>query len=222
MRVRAAAPACAVLILLTGGCVTEPDRFDPEPQANDLEVTQMVDSLNDYWSRTAPEIGLTYRPIKASRVMSGPAAVCDGQGVLREDVEENAYVDSECSEGLLVVYDAAYIGASLARLEGTFAHEWGHVVQAQNPSVDPSTSEDGLPIDSELQADCFSGAWAADEATASINDLRADVRESGDTPDVAVDDDDAHGTPNERLAAFELGYDDGAAACIDDLGTPSR
>ena len=38
----------------------------------------------------------------------------------------------------------------------------------------------------------------------------------GDTDDVTLEDPEAHGLPEERTAAFDLGVDDGAAACFDD------
>jgi predicted metalloprotease len=132
-------------------------------------------------------------------------------------VDDNAFVDSGCAEGVLVALDADYVGASVARAEATIAHEWGHVIQAQATEIDLSLDPDGLPIDSELQADCLAGAWAAEQATVPLSLLRADVAGTGDEPDVAIDDPESHGTSEQRTAAFDLGTEGGPVACVDEL-----
>ncbi len=189
---------------------------DPETVAEDVD--EIVDRLNDYWSVADAELGFEYQPVPSSRVSDGTDGVtCDGATVAADEVEGNAFVDGGCEEGILIAYDPAYLGAGLARLEGTLSHEWGHVIQAQAADLDFSQDPDGLPIDSELQADCFSGAWAAADADAGVASLRSDLARAGDPDGVAVDEEDAHGTGEERTIAFDLGFERGPAACISDL-----
>lgn len=185
---------------------------------SDAEVAAIVDSLESWWDDVDSSLGFEYDAVDASRIGSPSDGItCDGVGIDLDEVEENAWVDPECSEGLTIAYDEAYLTSSLAVAEGTLAHEWGHVIQAQAPELDVALWEDGLPIDGELQADCFAGAWAAVEAEADTVGLREDVALSADEPGYPIDEDDAHGSEELRLAAFDLGHEAGVHACIDDL-----
>lgn len=197
-----------------GGDGSAADRIDPL----DEDVAQVVDELNAYWSQADAELGFDYEPIGTDRITTGTDGVlCDFQPIEPDEVEDNAFVDSGCAEGITVAFDPAYLGRSLATTEATMAHEWGHVIQAQAIELDLSEDQDGLPIDAELQADCFAGAWAAERATSSIEDLRADTAGAGDPGPVDIEDPHAHGTPEDRVAAFDVGVDGGPAACIDQL-----
>jgi hypothetical protein len=217
----ASAPATialfAVSAVLTVGCGTEEDATDVISGIDD-EVAAIVDDLNAYWEANDDELGFDYEPVPFDRITTGDdGIVCDRQEIDPADVEDNAFVDSGCAEGILVAYDPDYVGTSLARAEATLAHEWGHVIQAQATDLDLSLDPDGLPIDAELQADCFAGAWAAERAEADIDRLRADVAAAGDPEEVGVDDPHAHGTAEERTAAFDVGLDGGPVACVDEL-----
>ncbi|MEM8924593.1 MAG: hypothetical protein AAGD35_13910 [Actinomycetota bacterium] len=188
------------------------------PPVDRGEMLAIVDDVNTYWDDVAQDLDIDYTPVPADQVWFGPdGPTCDGEPIDEDDVEGNAFVDSGCAEGIIVALDPDYVGASTARAEATIAHEWGHVVQAQATEVDLSLDPDGLPIDGELQADCFAGAWAADRAVSSLADLRADVATTGDLGEVDIEDPDAHGTAEERTAAFDLGAERGPAACIDDI-----
>ncbi len=182
------------------------------------EIAAIVDDLNDYWSQADDDLGFDYEPVPLERV--GTAAdglTCSLEPIEAEEVADNAFVDPSCSEGITVAYDPAYLGESLARAEATMAHEWGHVIQAQAADLDISNDPDGLPIDAELQADCFAGAWAAERAEADIERLRTDTAKAGDEGEVDIEDPHAHGTPEDRTAAFDVGLDGGPAACVNEL-----
>jgi hypothetical protein len=190
----------------------------PDGRVSDASVMEIVDDLNQYWSTADAELGFEYQPVSPDRVSTGGDGVtCDRAEIEAEEVEDNAFVDSGCAEGITVAYDPDYVLESLARAEVTLAHEWGHVIQAQAADLDLSLDPDGLPIDAELQADCFAGAWAADRAAADLEDMRIDVAESGDPHGVAIDDPDSHGTDQERLDAFNVGHAGGPTACVDEL-----
>lgn len=193
---------------------------DAERTADDPDVlvSGIVDDLNEYWSGIDDELGFGYTPLVADRISTGGDGVlCDGEEIPPEDVEENAFVDAACAEGIVVAYDPGYVAVSVERAESTMAHEWGHVIQAQARELDLALDPEGLPIDGELQADCFAGAWAADYATANPAALRRNVAETGDLDDIPIDDPDAHGFADERTAAYDIGYDGGAKACVDQI-----
>ncbi len=205
------------LALALAACSSADDN-SAEIGALDGEIADIVEDLNNYWSEASAELGFEYEPVSLDRITTGEDGVlCDREPIDPAEVEDNAFVDSGCSEGITVAYDPEYVAASLARSEATMAHEWGHVIQAQAVELDLSEDPDGLPIDAELQADCFAGAWSADRAESDIEQLRQDTRKAGDPGEVDIEDPHAHGTPEDRVAAFDVGLNGGPRACIDEL-----
>ncbi len=191
---------------------------DDTPPVSEDQMFEIAADLDEFWVDAAEQLGFGYEPVPDDRItFADDGITCDGRPISEDEVDDNAFVDSGCAEGLLVALDPDYVGASTARAEATIAHEWGHVVQAQATELDLSLDPDGLPIDGELQADCFAGAWAAERATAPLAVLRDDVAASGDPGEVDIEDDDAHGTPAQRVAAFDVGTEGGVEACIDEL-----
>lgn len=174
--------------------------------------------LDAWWRDAAPGIGVAYRSVAPDRVTDGTdGATCDGVDLDPddEDLDGNAFVDEGCDEGLLVGIDVRTLSLPL-ELESTLAHEWGHVVQAMGPGIDVEEAG-GLSIDVELQADCLAGAWAGDVMDdEQVETMVLRQRESGDEPGVPIDDVDAHGTGDERVAAFLHGVTGGPAACVGD------
>jgi predicted metalloprotease len=94
------------------------------------------------------------------------------------------------------------------------AHEVGHHVQNQLGILEAEDTGqlDTRSLQTELQADCFAGVWGysayyeglvesgdLDEATSLLPDL-------GDVPEQPRGGPQAHGTPEERLQAFQTGY----------------
>lgn len=191
---------------------------DDTPPVGELEMLAIAADLDEFWVDAADQLGVEYDAVPVDRItFADDGVTCDGRPIPEDEVDGNAFVDSGCAEGLLVALDREYVGASTARAEATLAHEWGHVVQFQATDLDLSLDPDGLPIDAELQADCFAGAWAAEGATAPLTVLRDDVAASGDPDEVDIESDDAHGTPEQRVAAFDVGTEGGVEACIDEL-----
>ena len=99
-----------------------------------------------------------------------------------------------------------------------FAHEFGHAIQDR-------ASVTGDTIMTELQADCFAGAWTGDvEAGNSdffeltLNDLDRAVAGFLELRDgVGTDslDPAAHGTGFDRIGSFSEGYDQGPERCAE-------
>jgi predicted metalloprotease len=94
-------------------------------------------------------------------------------------------------------------------------HEFGHHVSwllGWPPLISPK--------ESELQADCFAGSWASDADARGLLE-EGDLEEAvvavisvGD-PDDTWFDPTLHGTANQRLAAFAIGYEEGPGGCTD-------
>lgn len=159
-----------------------------------------------------------FRPV-ADRLTDGDDGVrCDGELVAPDDdLLDNAWAGF-CPEGPVVAIDPAMFRRSDVALQIILAHEWGHVAQAIDPSLDEIWVDRGATYaETELQADCYAGAWAAgslDEAQRELAVL--ELRAIGDPPDVPADDPDGHGTSDEREAAFRLGVEQGITACLPD------
>lgn len=97
------------------------------------------------------------------------------------------------------------------------AHEFGHGAQARLGL----SGRFPLAIESELQADCFAGAWAqwAEEqgllGKQAVDQAVDAVISVADPEGVPWNAPDAHGTAEERLTAFADGADSGATGCVD-------
>jgi predicted metalloprotease len=94
------------------------------------------------------------------------------------------------------------------------AHEWGHSIQEQ-------LEYDGISIQRELQADCYAGAYSR----YAVNDSEKVIIEDGDI-DEATDslfeagdgggswfERNAHGSGDQRQAAFNTGLENGFGDC---------
>lgn len=158
---------------------------------DDAQIT-----VNDYWLHqpfpadrpyTAPRVTLA-RPGELA-----PCSACHGQTTsFYSSSDQTIYLDPQ---GLT----RANGWAGYAAMYKTLAHEWTHHVQfvLQVPRSAPQF---------ELQADCGSGMFlAAGWPGMSQSDLNALRRLLSSTPS-----DELHGSPAQRLAAFDDGYQHGA------------
>jgi predicted metalloprotease len=149
--------------------------------------------------------------------------------------EETVYVDPTFFGILREQFDAS--AGPLAQLY-VLAHEYGHHVQAltgvfeQHPAN--GTGPDSNGVRTELQADCFAGAWVAgmtvadDEngtpflqtptptqiadalnAAAAVGDDHIQQEASGRVNPESW----THGSSEQRQRWFDVGYDNGATAC---------
>ena len=95
------------------------------------------------------------------------------------------------------------------------AHEWGHAIQAQ------MGNESGISIQRELQADCYAGAYSQ----YAVNESKKVIIEDGDIDEATASlfeagdgggswfDRNAHGSGDQRQAAFNTGLENGMGDC---------
>jgi predicted metalloprotease len=194
---------------------------DEKLAANKLAMEAIAD-LQQYWGQEYPKLyGQDYKPVAGGLFGMTPDVEGGSQcGGAYSDVEGNAFY---CKLDDTVAWDAAELLPDLQKKYGDFvvpivlAHEWGHAIQNRSGFFD----QNQLTVTSELQADCFAGAWSAhakesgafkvnaaelDKALAGILDLR-------DTPGSSAEDPDAHGSGFDRVSAFQDGFDGGAEKC---------
>lgn len=188
--------------------------FDYEEYTSTLE--QVIASLEAYWAEALPEaFGVPYSSPKSYsyyRPGEGAQPRCGGQ----EAPPKNAFY---CPAGDFIAWDETglmipyYVQAGDFAAAFVLAHEFGHAMQQRLPE------RERLTVLSELQADCFAGAWARsvqeeglleagdlDEATLAVFSAR-------DVPGTEFTDPAAHGSGFERTRAFSDGYEDGPTAC---------
>ena len=176
----------------------------------------VIASLQDYWSQALPQsFGATYS--SPSRYVyyrsdGAPGPSCGGQPA----PANNAFY---CPAGDFLAWDETglmipyYVSAGDFAAAFVLAHEFGHAMQARLPR------KERLTVLSELQADCFAGAWSRHVQQqgqlegGDLDEAALAVLSAGDVPGTAFTDPRAHGTGFERTAAFLDGYSDGPQAC---------
>lgn len=196
------------------------DLSEEEVAATVARAEEVGADLDRWWEaqlRTHGDVR-RFRPV-GDRLTDGDDGVrCDGEEVAPDDdLFDNAWAGL-CLEGPVVAFDPATFRRSDVALQVILAHEWGHIGQALDPRLDEIWVDRDAPYaETELQADCYAGAWGATSLDAEQQELAiAELRAIGDPPDVPTDDPDGHGTPDEREAAFRLGTDHGITACLPD------
>lgn len=225
-----AAPVLAGVLGLAGPASADARSFTATPasvvdDASPVEDLQVALTVTDaYWQRHFSEhFGGTYAPplvlIGADEVpgyydVDTDVVVCSGVEIPVEAARANAlYCLGEDWLGVEsdLVAQSADVGDSLVYLAA--AHEWGHAVQAR---LSPEMVWQGY----ELQADCLAGA--------ALGGAAADgtlVWEDGDSEELAAAltaaadqfpwaDVADHGSPAERIEAFQLGFDAGPQGCL--------
>jgi predicted metalloprotease len=240
MRVTYAAIAGVVLLLAgCGGSNSEQPAPSPAstvskaatPDTSKIELTgdrnaavnqvalQAIADLQDYWGKEYPKLyNGDYRPVSggfyAVMPSSGDIPPCAESP---EDVAMNAYY---CGTKDVVAWDAEGLLPSLSHDYGDFAiavvmaHEWGHAIQTRSNFT-------ARTVTSELQADCFAGAWAQhaqrdkvfDVSSKQLDEALAGIIELRDSPGSSKLDSNAHGSGFDRVSAFQDGYDNDAQKC---------
>ena len=188
--------------------------FDYEEYTKTLE--QVIASLEAYWSTALPEaFGVRYSDPERYvyyRPDQGQAPRCGGE----QAPARNAFY---CPSGDFIAWDETglmipyYVQAGDFAAAFVLAHEFGHAMQARLPR------KERLTVLSELQADCFAGAWSRsvqDEGVLEAGDLdeaTLAVFSARDVPGTPFTDPAAHGSGFERTRAFADGYEGGPRRC---------
>src|SRR3954468_21570535 len=189
--------ACLVLMLLA---------YDGKAFAQGINdeslVKQVVSNVNAYWSEKFQLLGASYTPAKLAFIhkkpVDGPCgyfSTWDGPVYCPED-ETLYYPVYWRDDGQTL----ANYGASA--VEWAVAHEIGHNVQEQMDELGIQRLDTIPLVLIELQADCLSGLYA-NQAIQQPEGIEAAIAAMGDAGSPE------HGTSQQRIAAFELGYKTG-------------
>lgn len=170
----------------------------------------VASDLNGFWGIAFGAAGGRYVPPSMALFVPNSSSGC---GYMGRTIGPAAY----CGLDMTVYVDVAWF-ATLDAAIGDFAwitimaHEWGHHLQYLGGVSLPRKQL-------ELQADCLAGAYARDAETRGLLDP-GDVVEavsisaqSGDRYWLPDDAEGAHGSGDERVAAFMRGFLDGFIGC---------
>ena len=196
-----------------------------EPLTIDEVLQIAITDLNAYWTAQLPDLyGVTYAEPRDLVALSGNDEVRCGGLVDREFWLGNAFY---CELGDYIAWDSEELIPNLFTSFGDFsvalvlAHEWGHAIQGPERG-----NVNGRTIMTELQADCFAGAWTGSVDAGESENLsleQGDVEEAmagyvqlfRDPPGTSPFDEGAHGTGFDRVAAFRGGFFNGPTRCAE-------
>jgi predicted metalloprotease len=200
--------------------VNPPTRTVVITRVRDMPFEQLVNVtsslLDEFWRKSFKEVGWTnYNTPKALTPYAQP--IKSGCGILPM---KNAFY---CSRDHSIYYDDAFVRAMYLN-PGDFsavtvlAHEWGHAVQKDLGVIGGEKSY--YPIQTELQADCYSGAFAKyifELGYLEEGDLKeggSTLLNLGDRMDSKWFDPQAHGTPFQRVEYYNRGWEKGIRGCV--------
>ncbi|MCR8670617.1 neutral zinc metallopeptidase [Agrococcus sp. HG114] len=241
---------------LTGLSPQQP--IDPSSQSQGEEVTGCTgeaandpanvtcrmeggaDSLSSFWEATFAANSLEYRDPSVQlfdrQVQTGCGAATSAVGPFYCPPDERIYIDTTFFQQMRDQFGAS--GGSLAQLY-VLAHEWGHHIQNVTGDLQRVQQGDTGPqssgVRSELQADCYAGAWIAGASQTADDDGGAPVleaptqQEMNDALNAAqtIGDDRlqqmggggvnpeswTHGSSEQRMRWLSTGYNEGVGSC---------
>jgi uncharacterized protein len=192
----------------------------PEGKPLDEFLYMVVDDVDSKWARLFDAAGRSYSSpdfvIFHDQIDTGTPS-CGGDGSVLYNYQGPQY----CFETETIYYPFPWALANTGEqledygdfaVASTVAHEFAHHVQQELGMV---KHVDVSSIQMELQADCLSGVWANTiyyEGRLEAGDVEEAVYLAGimgDTPRVPSYDPNAHGTSQQRMDAFWLGYQTG-------------
>lgn len=184
-------------------------------------LAKFAQDLDAFWAVQMPAIYKTpYRALKGYYAYdrNTPPPDC-GTTMTYEDIAGNAFY---CRSADYIAFDNQglfadlYDGYGEIALGMVLAHEIGHAIQARTNTRLPS-------VYSELQADCFAGAWlrwVSDGRSklfllgpGVLGDAISATLAFRDRPGVGANSPGAHGNGFDRTGAVQLGYDEGTTRC---------
>jgi predicted metalloprotease len=197
-------------------------------------------SLNDYWTDEAPALGITYAPVTEVQLFTESINTACGQassatGPFYCPPDQSIYIDTSFFEQLRTQFGAS--GGTLSEMY-VVAHEFGHHIQNLAGVMDRTDRTDTGPtsdsVRTELQADCFAGAWVTAASTTEDVDgvtflepvTDAQVADALNAAEVIGDDRIqemgsgqvnpetwTHGSSAQREKWFQIGMKNGAGSC---------
>lgn len=200
------------LLLLTLGLSASPaeasSSVSPSTTGISEFLSDIVNNVAAYWNRALRQpSGVLYVWPEPGRSVQTPCGPTDDASALYCSLDDTIYISQRFAADLMLATGDAGVAFAVA-------HEYGHNLQAELGIL-----AGGHPTwRTELQADCLAGNWMNFAYHRGIVDP-GDVEEAIGTAALLGDFDfrapDHHGTPQERVAAWQLGYETGDPGACD-------
>jgi len=197
--------------------------------AYEVFVAKVLGSNNDMWKKVFAQSNTQYTEPKLVLFRGATDSACGGAdarvGPHYCPYDQTIYLDETFFDELTKRFGAK--GGDVAQAY-VIAHEVGHHVQNQLGALTDSTTNSDS-IATELRADCYAGLWGyslrdagvfeegeiaeAIDAAAAVGDDRIQSKIEGRvTPENWT-----HGSSEQRVAAFNKGYDTGQVGMCDSI-----
>ena len=195
-----------------------------EPTTIEAFLTDIVQSVDRYWTRTFDAAGLPTPRVLYSWIAPGAVLLtacgtpADDSAALYCSADDTIYVGQQFAADLYagVLRGLPGEAAGFGRAAGDFAvayvvaHEYAHNLQQELGIFNNRVGPRARPF--ELQADCLAGTWAY--SVYAEGDLQPGDLEEATNAALAVGDFDVgnaqhHGTPTERRDALLAGFNSG-------------
>jgi predicted metalloprotease len=196
-------------------------------------VIATVNSVQDYWEKTLPKYQMNYEMAKTviyqGQTASGCGTANSQVGPFYCPLDSKVYVDASFFQELQSKFGAD--GGQLAK-EYVVAHEYGHHIQNLMGTMGQVRTQKGPESDAvrlELQADCYAGMWTKYAEDSELMTLdEGDITEALDSAKAVGDDRIqqrsgqgvdpdgwTHGSSEQRMRWFSIGYEEGTLQACD-------
>lgn len=188
---------------------------EPSPDFEQLIADGSAD-VNRYWRQTGNALGWKYQPPNMVTIKSQTMSACGPM----ESAGSPAFCGADLTVYLGVPFFEEHASGAPYFVSTVIAHEIAHYVQ-QAAGIDnspfPQITGGYYTIQTELHADCLSGAFMAWDVSRSgtkleevYNAALITLIKFGDPPWTPLTDPNAHGSGEQRLGAIDLGVQAGS------------
>jgi uncharacterized protein len=195
-----------------------------EPTTVDAFLTELLQEIDRYWTRTLaaadlPEPRVRYEWVPpGAYVLTACGEPADDRAAFYCPADDTIYVAQRFAADLYAGVAEGLPGesAGYGSAAGDFAvayvlaHEYAHNLQQELGVFDNSVTADARPF--ELQADCMAGTWANsvyEQGLLQPGDLQEATDAALAVGDFDVGNAQHHGTPEERRDALVAGFESG-------------
>ncbi|MBA3741735.1 neutral zinc metallopeptidase [Sporichthya sp.] len=217
-----AAPEAAVAAPAEAAAAVTPAKAAPKPAPavdgfgtyTDYQRS-IINTIDGWWESALARAGVSYNGPRLTVAAKGKSANSQcGRAVANPVDVKAAYPAFYCRGDKTVYLSSGWLYAAIysqfhkGGVAAIIAHEFGHHVQHAIGIADPLVSKQ------ELQADCLAGIWVhaavknGSFTAGDVTDARKALRALGDKK---LESKLHHGTPTERTAWFDRGFNSGDA-----------